>query len=249
MKRALLAAAALLFLLIGGFCAWRYYDTEILPEKRLDQAEEKQAELFSAIRPDFTESADSAQASESPLAEAEKVNSGVVGWITVPGTRIDQPIAQAEDNDFYLHNGFDGNYNYEVGCPFLDYRCEADFSGFSSVVYGHHLKKGRMFSDIALFAQKSQMEKCPVGYLTAPDGRHTVRFFAYLNVPSNAPAYHTVFVTDAERADFLDYIFSEARYTFGRSRAETGTDVRLLLLSTCTYEFENARGVLVGLIE
>lgn len=249
MKRGVLIGVTVLLAGLLCFCAYRYYDAEIRPEQALSAENEKQLALFSAIRPedDLPQGGDSAAEAPSPLKEAEQVNSGVVGWVRIPGTSIDYPIAQSEDNAFYLTHGFDGQENGKLGCPFLDYRCDADFSGFNSIVYAHHLKRGRMFADIARFKDSSFMDRCPTGYLITEDGQYTVRFFAYLNVPNTAAAYHTVFVTERERQEYLDYLKTAAEYTRGID--SIGTDAHLLLLSTCTYEFTDARGVLAGVIE
>ncbi|MBQ8927170.1 MAG: class B sortase [Oscillospiraceae bacterium] len=240
MKRAPLIGILAVLVAAAGLCAYRYYDTAVLPEKRLDEADAQQLALFESIRPA------SADANGTPLEAAQAVNASVTAWLTIPDTHIDYPIAQAEDNDFYLHHGFDGALNQELGCPFLDYRCERDFSGFNSIVYAHHMTRQRMFADIALFKDESFLQSHPEGTLTLPDGTHTVRFYAYLTVPSTAPAYHTVFVTDVQRREYLDYIASAASVL-----QPTGPDEssRLLLLSTCTFEYEEARGVLVGVIE
>ena len=180
------------------------------------------------------------------LADAAEINSSVVGWITIPDTHIDFPIAQGEDNDFYLHNGFDKKYNYELGCPFLDYRCASDLSGFNSIVYAHHMTEQRMFADIALFKDSAFMEANPVGYLTQHDGVHTVRFFAYLNVPDDSAVYQIA--DSAEYAEYIDTLYRSADYVTKNKDEIKETD-RLLLLSTCTYEYKDARGVLVGIIE
>ncbi|MBQ8920874.1 MAG: class B sortase [Oscillospiraceae bacterium] len=265
MKRALIAAAAAVLIAAGCYCGYRYYQADILPEKQLDEANEKQLRLFQSVRPessglsataptvqetrpDGDDPAGNAPAEADPLEAAEAVNSGIVGWLTVPGTHIDYAVCQAEDNDFYLHNGFDGRYNYDLGCPFLDYRCEPDFSGFNSIVYAHHLKRQRMFADIALFKDESFLRAHPTGSLTLHDGVHPIRFFAYLNVPSTAPAYRAVFVTEGERQEYLDELFDAAAYSI-MDAAALPDDPHLILLSTCTYEFDQARGVLVGLIE
>jgi sortase B len=248
MKRGVLLGATVLLAGLLCWCAYRYYSEAILPEKQLDDANEQQLTLFSEIRPQTDAQDSGTSAQDAPLTEAEKVNPGVVGWVRIPGTVIDYPIAQGDDNAFYLSHGFDGQENGKLGCPFLDYRCQPDFSGFNSIVYAHHLKNHRMFADISLFADRAFMQNHPQGYLTLADGVHTVTFFAYLNVPSTAPAYHAVFVTEAEKQDYVSYIFSEAKYTQALGAEEIGTDARLLLLSTCTYEFDNARGILAGLI-
>ena len=247
MKHKAVCLAAVLLIGAGCYCAYRYYRDNVLPEKQIDTAHDTQLELFSQIKPESS----LPDGAKSPLEQAEKVNDGVVGWITVDGTHIDYPIAQADDNDFYLHHGFDGELNNELGCPFLDYRCDGDFSGFNSIVYGHHMSKQRMFADIVLFKDPAFLRAHPTGTLTLPDGVETVRFFAYMNVPNTAPAYHAVFVSKAEQAEYLDYIFSEAQFTTGVTAEElkSAEDVRLLLLSTCTYEFTDARGILIGVIE
>jgi len=246
MKRKIIIAAAVLLIGAGALGGWVWYRSSVIPERQLDEAHDRQIELFAQIKPEFSAS-DSAV---TPLEPAESVNSAAVGWITIPDTHIDYPIAQAEDNDFYLHHGFDGQET-DCGCPFLDYRCERGFTGFNSIVYGHHMKHQRMFADIALFKNQSYLRSHPTGTLTLADGAHTVRFFAYLNVHNQAPAYHAVFVTKAERDDYIDYLFAEARYTTGYTPdALKGSDsLHLLLLSTCTYEFTDARGILAGVIE
>ncbi|MCR5110721.1 MAG: class B sortase [Ruminococcus sp.] len=258
MKTRILTGLVIVLVFAGLYCGWRYYDEVIKPKKEISAADNEQNELFSRIKPAETtiavttavsgtktvETVTTAEANNDPLAEAAKINSSVVGWITIPGTHIDFPIAQADNNEFYLHNGFDKMYNYELGCPFLDCRCASDFSGFNSIVYAHHMTEQRMFADIALFKDSAYMADTPCGYLTLHDGVHTVRFFAYLNVPDDSVIYR---VTD-DREGYTDDIFASADYCTINKEEIKETD-RLLMLSTCTYEYKDARGILVGVIE
>ena len=249
MKRKITTAAVLLvFAITGAFCGYRYYTDNILPDKQLDEAFEEQQDIIDRIKPLQVVSKGSDN-TENLLTSCEDVNDDTVGWIYIPDTNIDLPVVQGKDNDFYLHNGVNGQYNYDLGCPFLDYRCTRDFSGFNSIVYGHHITNRRMFADISLFADADFMQQHPEGSLTLKDGVHRVRFFAYLNTYSTAPAYRAVFAVPQDKNDYISYIFDEAKHTQNIKKEDLGEDPHLLLLSTCTYEFDDARGILVGIID
>ena len=72
------------------------------------------------------------------LAEAQDTNPDTVAWLTVPGTNIDGPVQQAEDNEYYLRRNELGEPSHD-GCYFADYEC--DFSGdtlsTNTIIYGH----------------------------------------------------------------------------------------------------------------
>ena len=251
MKNRILIGMIIVLLLAVAYCGWRYYGDVIRPEQEFAAADEAQQSVFDRIRPDVPVPAappqeDTAETQADPLAPAAEINPSVVGWISIPDTHIDFPVVQAEDNDFYLHNGFDRAYNYELGCPFLDCRCAGDFSGFNSIVYGHHMTKQRMFADIALFKDAAFMQAHPSGELTLHDGVHPVRFFAYLNVPSASMLYESVAMPDDKKQAYLEWIEQNASHY---SDADIDENSHLLLLSTCTYEYDQARGVLVGVID
>ena len=269
MKHRLIVIPVLLLALLGLFFAYQYYLSVYLPRNNIEQAFNNESKLYERMKPEIDFGAkdtidsinelkeekqlDSKQikAEDSLLAPCSEVNDDAAAWIYIPDTNIDFPVMHTDDNDFYLHNGADGKYNYELGCPFLDFRCEEDFSGFNSIVYGHHMTEQRMFAYIALFSEEPFMLSHEVGYLVLPDQVHTVDFIAYLNVPSTSAAYHTVFLTMQEKEDYLGYIFSFAKYTHGMTidDLKEKNDLHLLLLSTCTYEYDNARGILVGVID
>lgn len=258
MKTRILTGIVIVLLVALGYCGWRYYGDVIRPEQELAAADSEQRSMFDTIRPvpqgpagKTPETAPDADAPEDPLLKAAEINPSVAGWITIPGTHIDHPIAQAADNDFYLHNGFDGQYNYELGCPFLDCRCAADLSGFNSIVYAHHMTKQRMFADIALFKDEVFMQAHPEGTLTLHDGVHRVVFFAYLNVPSTSQVYRTDLLTDDDKKAYLTQLLEAADHTAGVTADDLceRSDLHLLLLSTCTYEYDDARGIVAGIIE
>lgn len=83
------------------------------------------------------------------------VNEDVVGWVTVPGTSIDQPIvhADAAEPQYYLWHDVYREPNY-LGCPYLDADCDPSFSGPNSVVFGHNMGGGdrSMFGDFEWFS-------------------------------------------------------------------------------------------------
>ena len=274
MKRNILTALVVALALLGGWFGWRFYQDAWLPDRELETAREAQEALFEAIKPPAlqtretaapeeppaTAAPDAAAAPETteapppadPLAELRAVNPEAVGWITIEGTHIDYPIVQAEDNSFYLKKGFDRQENAGLGCPFLDYRCENGFTGFNSVVYGHDIpSKQLMFTDIANYKDSGYLRDHPRGLLLTGDGVREVLFFAYLTVPLNSSVYEISPITAEEQAAYIDGLFEAAVYSSGFTAEELKQTrgLRLLLLSTCTYEYSGARGVLVGVIQ
>lgn len=263
MKRIVLIALTCLLAAVGAYCGWRYYHDVWLPNRQLRDAIEAQKELLRKLKPDLDSEDDSFSHPDAEdgagygsgggwpakLAKLKEFNPDTVGWLTIEGTTVDYPIVQAKDNELYLTTGFDRQHS-DVGCPFMDARCDGSFGSFHSIVYAHHIDQA-MFGDIALYKDSGFMEAHPSGVLLAEDGIHDVLFFAYLTTFSTSKAYETLLPEKEDRDAYIDFLFEEAGYTRGLTAGELKSDpgLRLLVLSTCTYEFENARGVLVGVIQ
>ena len=113
-----------------------------------------------------------------------------IGWIYVPDTHINYPIMQSEDNDFYLHHGADGGYLY-AGSIFLDYRCNADFSGVSNILYGHNMSNRSMFADVTNFTDRAYFDSHRYGWLTTENDVYSVCFFAVDVTENTGEIYNT----------------------------------------------------------
>ena len=67
-----------------------------------------------------------------------KKNSDTVGWIKVDGTKVNYPVVQAEDNDYYLSHAFNKRSN-AGGWIFADYRVDFKNFGKNTIIYGHNM--------------------------------------------------------------------------------------------------------------
>ena len=252
---------------LSGFFGFRYYNDVYRQKKTIDNAYNDQQMIIDRIKSE-TQTYINMIKTQLSASEGEKfknrqvfennndllkdckdVNKDIMAWLEIPDTNISYPIMQSDDNDFYLHNGVDGNYNYEFGCPFLDYRCQSDFRGFNSIIYAHNMDQNRMFSDIPLYKDADFFKDHNTGYLILSNEVKQVDFFAYLTVPSNSFLYNTVLLTEQEKNNYIDLLFGNALYINNYSKDEIKglESYSLLLLSTCTFEYEDARGILAGL--
>lgn len=184
------------------------------------------------------------QANQSIL-DLRKRNADVVGWISVPGTEIEYPFVQANDNSHYLGRNIDGKYA-AAGTVFLDYRCNPQFLSFNHYLYGHHMKNGSMFGTLNRFDQASFFDDHPSATLYLDDRTHELEIFAYMVVTSdNAMIYDTVDMKAEAQAEYFNYIAQNARRY--RDIGLASGD-RIVTLSTCAYEFNDARMVLLARI-
>ena len=90
----------------------------------------------------------------------QSVNPSVVGWISVDGTDVSQPIVQASPDapTWWLRHDVWGNWSL-YGCVYLDADCaEGGLLGSqNAVIFGHNMGFGDM-SMLAAFAQYSSPE-------------------------------------------------------------------------------------------
>lgn len=172
--------------------------------------------------------------------QAKAKNSDTVGWLYVPGTTIDLPVTQTTDNAYYLKHGLDKQYKWK-GNPFLDYRDTA--ASKIQIIYGHNMGDGDLFGQLKKYKDLSFLNKYPLLYFS--DGT-TDRYFKIFSV----------FITDLN-FDYNEPNFSDdasyeslVKQMTQRSFYNTNVDLRpsdtLLMLSTCTYEFHEARFVVVA---
>ena len=178
------------------------------------------------------------------FAALKKINPDIVAWLTIPGTNIDYPIARHDDNDYYLHHLFTGEWN-SSGCLFMDYRNEPDFSDPHTIIYGHHMDNGTMFQNLMGYKNQEFYDRHPTGQLITPDGSYTVEFFAgyVANVEDNA--WDISFPSKEEFTTWVNG--AKERSTFS-SAVKLAAGDHIITLCTCSYEFYNARFVVLGKI-
>ena len=75
-------------------------------------------------------------------------NPETVGWITIPDTKINFPVLQTVDNDYYMNHNFENEYEYR-GTIFMDYRNNPTDLDANTIIYGHNAYDGTVFSDLA----------------------------------------------------------------------------------------------------
>lgn len=98
------------------------------------------------------------------------MNPDVVGWIYVEAlNHISYPIVQGKDNETYLHQTYEGNYNF-AGTLFIDYENSSDFNDCNTLVYGHNMKNGSMFGHLKKFAEDQNVyNKSKYFWILTPD--------------------------------------------------------------------------------
>lgn len=168
------------------------------------------------------------------------INRNAVAWLYSPGTVINYPVARGSDNDYYLNHSFNNRYD-EFGALFMDYRNEKDFSDRNTLIYGHHLKNGNMFHSLEFYRDQAYYDEHPVIYMTTATGKYRLEIFAGYVTAATSDSYRLYFQNDGVFSKWVDT--AKSKSTFASDVQPAPTD-RVVTLSTCVYDFNNARYVL-----
>lgn len=181
--------------------------------------------------------------------ELYKQNPDIVGWIKISGTKVDYPVYKTDDNDFYVTHDMSRNES-RYGAIFADCNAEISPDGNSKnlVLYGHNMIDDSMFGSLLEYNDISFYRQNPVIDFGTIYGEGEYKIFA-------------VVITNANKEQDKGKVFNYRRNSFSsdnnflywienvkvRSIINTDVDIlptdEILTLSTCSYEFEEARTV------
>lgn len=164
--------------------------------------------------------------------EMKEINNDYIFWIKVDGTNINYPVVKSLDNDDYLFKDFKGNKS-SSGAIFLDYKSRLE--DFNLILHGHNMKNETMFNNLIKFKEEEFYKKNKRIEIITNNERKIYEIFS-------------VYVTDIED-NYLrrDYNASYIAYIKNKSLFENSLEIneksKMITLSTCSYEYENARTV------
>ena len=167
---------------------------------------------------------------EIDLDALRQVNPDVIGWIRVPDTKLDYPLVQGEDNDFYLEHTWQGNKN-SVGAIFMDCGSAPDLTDFNTLIYGHNMRSGAMFASLHGYSGQSYLEAHPHIYLMVDSGVFRLDVFSAYRAGLDDAAYGQSFRQQETREKFLR---NAAEKSVIRTDITPGLQDRILTLSTCS---------------
>lgn len=174
-----------------------------------------------------------------------KKNSDIVGWISINGTQIDNPVYQTTDNSYYLNH--DANKESSIyGTLFADTRAEIseNYNSQNITIYGHNMKDGNMLHGIKSYKSVDYYKEHPTITFDSIYANGTYKIFAAFITNSDKKddnGYYFDYTVPEfySQSDFLAWVEQVNR----RSYIKTGVDVkngdRILTLSTCTYDAGN----------
>ena len=183
-------------------------------------------------------------------AKLYATNNDFVGYLEAKGVNLSLPVVQTNNDDTYLEKNFYGQ-STKYGCPFVTYLNNIEPLDLNTVIFGHHMNDKTIFGALDHYKSIDGFKSAPVITFNT----------LYKNYKWKVIA---AFITNAEEKDDNGYVFqyyftslsTQERFSAylnelaQRSLYDTGVDVlptdKLLTLSTCSHEFEDARFVVVA---
>ena len=174
----------------------------------------------------------------------QEINPDVVGWIYCEDTVVNYPLLMGETDDDYIHTTYTGEES-SAGSIFIESQNLRDFQDANTIIYGHHMRDGSMFALLKRYADQSYYEAHPVWWILTPEQDYRVDLFSAYTTSAYSDTY-TIY--PAQGPDFDAYLEKAARQSDFESAVEWDPYGRYVLLSTCAYDFDQARYVVHGLL-
>ena len=259
----ILIALCVVLLCVAGVCGYKIIST-IVGYNQAVKSYNDLAEQYVSVAPTSTPAptagpAESAAPAETPSTgnaydpDVSPINvdfdglrrqsSDFAAWIFNPNTVINYPVAYTDNNEYYLdHNITDGSGNAS-GTLFMDCRGKSDFSDMNTIIYGHNMKNGSMFASLHSYGEEGYYEDHPFMFISTPDKDYRLDLIAGFVTEPTSFAYIRNFDSDVQ---FLGYIENIKSLSDFDSDVEVGAEDHVVSLSTCTYEVDDGRYVVVG---
>ena len=176
-------------------------------------------------------------------------NPDTVGYIKIEGTNIDTPVVQADNNKYYLNHDFHGKYT-SYGEIYATYIANLNPLDRNVLIYGHNMNDGSRFASLKHYKSIDYFKKHPIIEFNTLYEKHKWKIYAVIITNGNVKG---------DNGYFFDFTFNQCSDTCfeeylvevdKRKLYETGVDIlptdKLITLCTCTYEFNDARLVILA---
>ena len=187
---------------------------------------------------------------ENVLAEYGELflkNTDMVGWLSIASTPLNYPVMQTPNApNYYLKHNFEKEYS-DLGTPYIQENCDL-MSSDNLVIYGHHIKGGKMFGALEDYKSKSFYEEhktIQFDTLMERGEYEIVAVFKTVAYSSQGFRYYD-FVNAENEGEFNAYIEKCKELALYETGVNTEYGDRLITLSTCEYSAQNGRLVVVA---
>ncbi|WMJ22125.1 class B sortase [Paludicola sp. MB14-C6] len=172
-----------------------------------------------------------------------EINKDTIGWLSIPETRLDLPVAKASDNTYYLNHTITKK-SYSLGIPFADSKATftKDKQSNNITIYSHAAKDGSYFAVLKNYKDVAFYKSHPnITFNTIyGTGNYKIIGLFMEDVSDNNKAmfnYHDY--TDMNEAQFNDYVANVMKRNYFKTSVDTKFGDQLITLSTCDYEVNN----------
>ncbi len=182
-------------------------------------------------------------------------NDDLRGWVSIKGLEISLPVVQGEDNDYYLRRDVRGKYT-TYGVPFFDYRMK-DFRNLhmNNIIYGHNMRSDDYIFGLLENYRKIENYNSETAVIECNTIYGDYNWFVYAVFITNSdPAddngyYFPYNFIDVSKEQFEGYIQEIDKRKFYTTGVDINSNDKILTLSTCCYDFDEARLVVVARLQ
>ncbi|MCI9372478.1 MAG: class B sortase [Lachnospiraceae bacterium] len=236
-----------------GYYGIYYYTADKTQSDYNDLADLKGSKSLSSGAPGVTiHYTDEEEIELKVLEEYETLynkNRRLIGWLKIEDTNIDYPVLQTTDNIYYLDHNFEQEYD-KNGSLFLDAACDIVHRNTNLIIYGHHMRSGKMFGNLNKYSSESYYKEHPyIQFDTIYEkGTYQVMYVfrsKIYNEDEIVFKYYQFFDAVSEK-EFDSNMQEMAAISLYDTGVRAGFGDELLTLSTCDNSEADGRFVVVA---
>ena len=154
----------------------------------------------------------------------KNINEDIIAWIEIDGTNINYPILK-DTELYYLKHTFEKKYNNNGSIfttnvfPFID---------DETIVYGHNMKNGSMFSNLSKYMNKDFLDSHIKFKIYTPTTNYEAKIFSVYSIDIENEEKN---IKSLDFEQTIEYYKKSSKY-----QIKTDEQInKILKLSTCSY--------------
>lgn len=172
-------------------------------------------------------------------------NQDFVGYLKIDELGVGLPVVQSEKEDYYLRRNI-YKQKSKYGCPYVPVDNDMVNLDRNTVIYGHNMSDGSIFAPLNKYKTLDGYKTAPVIEFDTVYGTYKWKVIAaFISNADPEQDNGYVFPSNFTKLENNDSFMNYIDCLMERSLYDTGVDVlptdKILTLTTCTYDFDDAR--------